>query len=65
MTTLLLVVCLNLADPSSCREEHVTVPEGMNCLRHGQIIGLEWLEDHPKWSLKGWRCRMGGKERGA
>jgi hypothetical protein len=29
----------------------------------GQLIALQWLDEHPKWTLRGWRCRSGKSER--
>jgi hypothetical protein len=28
-----------------------------------RFIAAEWLEEHPKWTLKGWRCRSGAREK--
>jgi hypothetical protein len=27
------------------------------------VIAQEWLDEHPKWLLRGWRCRFGRGER--
>jgi len=35
----------------------------MSCAMEGQLIALQWLDDHPKWTLRGWRCRSGRPER--
>jgi hypothetical protein len=28
----------------------------------GQLLATQWLDEHPKWALKGWRCRFGARE---
>lgn len=60
MTTivqLVLVVCLS-ATPDVCRE---ALPPGnfsmLGCAIQGQVLAQEWLDEHPKWQLRGWRCR--------
>jgi hypothetical protein len=30
----------------------------MSCVMQGQQYALEWLADHPKWALSGWRCEQ-------
>jgi hypothetical protein len=57
MTELVLIFCL-AGVPSSCREERPLLEQmsPMSCLMHGQQYALEWLADHPKWALSGWRC---------
>lgn len=64
MVALILVVCL-AATPDVCREEQppVEVANAMSCAVQGQVIAQEWLDEHPKWTLRGWRCRFGRAER--
>jgi len=64
MISLILVVCL-ASSPDVCREETppIDVDSPMACLVEGQQIAAEWLEDHPKWSLRGSRCRFGQREK--
>jgi hypothetical protein len=66
MITLILVVCL-AATPDICREETPPIDpaSSMSCVVQGQLMASEWLSEHPKWLLKGWRCRMGRKEQRA
>ena len=66
MVSLILIVCL-AATPDICREERpaVDVASAMSCAIQGQLIASQWLEEHPKWMLRGWRCRSGGAERAA
>lgn len=64
MTVLVLVVCLSYLPV--CHEVMVpgvewTTPIG--CAVAGEQEALTWLDEHPKYRLKGWRC--GPAERGA
>jgi hypothetical protein len=56
MTALVLVFCLQGA-PGSCIEhrplDSLALPA---CLVRGQEYAQEWLAEHPKWVLSGWRC---------
>ena len=64
MIVLVLTVCLASA-PDVCREEQppIAVISEMQCMIQGQQIAAEWIGDHPKWELRGWRC--GEQRRGA
>jgi len=64
MVSLILLVCL-AASPETCREERppVEVETGLSCLMQGQLIAVEWLEEHPKWTLRGWQCKLGVPEK--
>ncbi len=66
MVTLILVVCLS-GTPGVCHEEQppIDVTSAMSCLVQGQQLAAEWLEEHPKWRLEGWRCRLGPREKQA
>ena len=66
MVTLILVVCLS-GTPAVCHEEQppIEATSAMSCLVRGQEIAAEWLEEHPKWHLEGWRCRFGPREKQA
>jgi hypothetical protein len=57
MVSLILVVCLAAA-PDVCREERPPIEpvSGLSCVMEGQQFASQWLEEHPKWALKGWRC---------
>lgn len=60
MTALIIVICL-AAQPSVCREERPPVDVSMvSCQVQGQLIAADWLSEHPKWTLRGWRCQVGG-----
>ena len=56
MTALVLIFCLQGA-PGCCIEqrpiESLALPA---CLVRGQEYAQEWLAEHPKWVLSGWRC---------
>lgn len=64
MVTLVLVVCLSVT-PQTCHEEHppVEVASPMQCLIQGQQIAAQWVEEHPKWRVDGWRCHIGPREK--
>lgn len=64
MITLVLIVCLASA-PDVCREEQPPLDDCISCAIQGQIVAQDWLNEHPKWMLKGWRCRYGAPERKA
>ena len=68
--TVLMTVCLNLADPGSC----VTTPvvnSDQDQLTMGGCMGVvgfesakEFWEQHPlyhNWQFKGWSCRFGNR----
>jgi hypothetical protein len=61
-TWLIMVVCL-VVSPTNCHDEQpIQAPNMMACLIDGQQVASEWLDDHPKWMLKGYRCRLGPPE---
>ena len=56
MIPLVLTICL-LSDPSVCREEKPPIDlTPVQCTIMGQMAAQEYLADHPKWTLRGWRC---------
>ena len=61
IATLIIVVCLAAA-PNICHEERpmIDMASGVSCIMQGQQIAAQWLADHPRWMLRGWRCRLGG-----
>jgi len=66
MVSLIFIVCLAVT-PDICREEQppAYVASTMSCATESQLIALQWLDDHPKWTLRGWRCRSGTPNTGA
>jgi hypothetical protein len=57
MAELVLIFCL-AGVPGSCQEEHPLLEHVplASCLMQGERYAQEWLADHPKWVLSGWRC---------
>jgi hypothetical protein len=64
MVSLILVVCL-MATPDVCREARPPMEaiDGVSCIVQGQQLASRWLDEHPKWMLRGWRCRIGPPEK--
>lgn len=64
MITLVLIVCL-ASSPTVCHEERppVELDSAMGCLLLGQRIAADWVAEHPKWTLKGWRCQLGPRDK--
>jgi hypothetical protein len=60
IVSLILIVCLS-ATPDICREERPPVEDvsATSCMLHDQQLASEWLDEHPKWALRGWRCKFG------
>jgi hypothetical protein len=59
MVHIVLTFCM-LAWQTHCQEDRPML-EGMSlaaCMVQGQQIAQEWLTDHPKWMLSGWRCEQ-------
>ena len=57
MAVLVLVFCLQSA-PDSCTEQRPLLQNIplRACLMRGEQYALEWLAEHPKWTLLRWRC---------
>ena len=57
MIALVLTVCL-VAAPDACHDEQppIAIISEFQCVLQGQQIAAEWVNDHPRWTLKGWRC---------
>jgi hypothetical protein len=64
MVSLILVVCLT-ATPDVRREERppIDVVSGASCMIRGQQLASQWLNEHPKWVLRGWQCKFGAPEK--
>jgi hypothetical protein len=60
MTALVLVFCM-LSSPTECQEQRPLLddPSLMACLISAQTIAAEWVNDHPNWTFKGYRCEAG------
>jgi hypothetical protein len=60
MIELVLVYCLS-ADTTSCIEKRLPMedfPTPAACTMGAQLRAQEYLADHPKYMLKGWRCEV-------
>ena len=58
MLQLVLIVCL-MAKPDRCEEVYLAMQAPgsmMQCMVDGQKQAAEWLEEHPGYVLKRWRC---------
>ncbi len=56
MIVLVLVFCLR-STPGTCTEQRpVAGLSPQACLMQGEQYASEWLAEHPKWMLSGWRC---------
>ncbi len=65
MISVILVVCLSHLG-TSCKEVEPSLAEPIGlagCMVLGPRIGMEWMEQHPKWELKGWKCQIGRRNR--
>jgi hypothetical protein len=64
MISLVLVFCLSTV-PADCQEVRPVLEQDLSpkaCVLEGQQLAQDWLVDHPKWALSGWRCeRPGGR----
>lgn len=59
MIELFLVVCL-VSDPDRCSVERPAFQEPfvnvMACSRNGMFRAAEWAEQHPKYTVRRWKC---------
>lgn len=59
MIELFLVVCL-VSDPDHCTVERPALQEPfvnvMACSRNGMFRAAEWAEQHPKYTVRRWKC---------
>ncbi len=60
MTALVLVFCM-IASPTECQEQRPLLddPSLMACFLSAQPVAAEWVNEHPKWALKSYRCELG------
>jgi len=58
MFELVLIVCLAVSGPDSCREERPGYEglSGTACMTQGQALAARWLSDRPAFTLRRWRC---------
>jgi hypothetical protein len=59
MAVLVIVYCLT-STPTSCQEDkpYLAPMPLMTCLIRGQQLAMDWLAEHPKWTLSRWRCEQ-------
>ncbi len=64
MIELVVSVCL-ISAPEKCKDvslvyigESVTT---LQCVMGAQPEIAKWMEGHPKWQLRGWRCHPAGQ----
>ncbi|MEM7222800.1 MAG: hypothetical protein AAF495_07475 [Pseudomonadota bacterium] len=60
MYELIFIVCLITA-PDVCETRHLAFERSSSaagCLWQGQIRMAKWLEEHPRYQLKSWRCGL-------
>lgn len=59
MTTLLMMFCL-ASSPDECITVPRDAPNMFECSGiSGQASVVLWLQDHPNYVFKGWRCSYG------
>lgn len=59
MVHIVLTFCM-MAWQTHCTEErpYVETLSLIGCMVQGQQVAQDWLADHPRWMLKGWRCEQ-------
>ena len=59
MIEIILSVCL-IAQADECKDVHLRYlgdsVTPMQCLMGGQPQIARWIEGHPKWTVKRWKC---------
>jgi hypothetical protein len=58
MVELIFFVCM-LAQPAKCESIQPSFMEPMavgTCMRDGPLFAMRWLEAHPDWKLRAWKC---------
>lgn len=59
MIEIVLSVCL-VSTPQTCKDVSLPVfaekvtPYG--CMFRGQVAAAEWINGHPRWQIKKWKC---------
>lgn len=66
MISLILVACLSAA-PASCIEARPYAPglSLMGCQVLAQQIAADWIEQHPGYEIRRWKCQIGERGRHA
>lgn len=57
-TVLIISTCL-ISEPTNCRDVELIYEEmnPMQCMWGAQPEIAKWMEAHPKWTLKKWKCK--------
>jgi hypothetical protein len=62
MYELVVVACL-VVQPTHCEELYLAFqqPMGMRqCMYEAQFRLVHWIEEHPEWAVRRWRCSLPG-----
>ena len=64
MIEIVVMVCM-IDAPTQCRDvnlnfaaENITP---MQCVMQGQVEMSKWIDEHPGWQVKKWRCGRAGQ----
>jgi hypothetical protein len=58
-TVLVLSACL-VDDPNKCKDMELVYADDispMQCVMGAQPEIAKWVEEHPKWTVKKWKCK--------
>jgi len=61
MMTIILSACL-VADPNQCKDFRLPLDVQMDstqCTMSAPPYFAQWMEDHPKWQVRRWKCQPG------
>jgi hypothetical protein len=61
MITIILSTCL-VSDPAVCREQTIPLSSeipALQCMKVAVPHVAQWSEEHPRWRVVRWRCRVG------
>lgn len=64
MIELVVSVCL-VSTPDRCKDVNLVFDAEsvtpMQCMMGAQPEIARWIDEHPKWQLKGWTCQPAGR----
>lgn len=64
MIEIVVAVCL-IDVPNQCKDVRFTfMAESVTphqCMQHGQTEIAKWMESHPNWTVRKWRCGPAGQ----
>jgi hypothetical protein len=61
MIAIILSTCL-VSDPGVCREQTIPLSSeisALQCMKFAVPHVAQWSEEHPRWRVVRWRCRVG------